>query len=120
MPRPSKYDDAKAEKIATLLRGGCTRKDAVGSIGVDYTTFLRWLSNNAGFARLVGSAESFAAVKMTTIVTLAADKDWKAALEWLKRRRRDEWGDSVNLSLDREIAELMAKLAGTGQEETQG
>jgi hypothetical protein len=37
--------------------------------------------------------------------------DWRAGLEWLKRRRRDEWGDQPNPDLDREIAEYMALLA---------
>ena len=98
MARPTKYTEEKAAQIATLLRGGCTRKDAVGSIGVDYQTFLNWYETNSSFSGLVISAESFAAVKMTTLVTKAAEQDAKYALEWLKRRRRDEWGDNINLS----------------------
>ena len=120
MARPTKYNEEKAAQIATLLRSGCTRKDAVGSIGIDYTTFLRWIEHNPSFANLVTSAEAFAAVKMTTILTKAADGDWRAALEWLKRRKRDEWGDTINVGLDTEITRLMATLAGAGKAETEG
>ena len=112
MGRPTKYDDAKAEKIATLLRGGCTRKDAAGSVGVEYQTFLNWMARNYSFLTLVGVSEAFAAVKMTTILTKAAEQDPKYALEWLKRRKRDEWGD--NLSLSRLSDEDVIALATGG------
>ncbi len=46
--------------------------------------------------------------------------DWRAAESWLKRRRRPEWGDNVNIDLDREIADLLAQLATTGQGEAEG
>lgn len=93
MARPTKYDETKAEQIADRLRDGCTRKDAAGSVGVSEDTFARWLARYADFAGLVEVAEAACAVRMTTIVTTAAVTDWKAAMEWLKRRRRDDWGD---------------------------
>ena len=98
MGRPTKYDTAKAEKIATLLRSGCTRRDAAGSVGVTDDTLLNWLKRYSDFSELVASAEAFAAVKMTTILTKAADGDWRAALEWLKRRRREDWGDNEKVT----------------------
>jgi len=98
MARPTKYNDAKAAQITTLLRGGCTRKDAAGSVGISSDTLVRWSRSNADFAALVESAEAYAAVKMTTIVTAAAATEWRAALEWLKRRRREEWGDSADIT----------------------
>jgi len=60
---------------------------------------LNWLEQFSSFSIQVTSAESFAAVKMTTLVTKAAEQDARYALEWLKRRRRDEWGDNVAVSL---------------------
>ena len=120
MPRPTKYDDKKAAQIATLLRSGCTRRDAIGSVNISYPTFYTWLKNNLDFFQLVEAAECFCAVRMTTLIIQAADTDPKYALEWLKRRRRDEWGDNVNVGLDGEIARLMATLVGGGETETQG
>ena len=98
MPRHTKYDDKKAAQIATLLRSGCTRRDATGSVNISHTTFYTWLEKNLHFFQLVEAAESFCAVKMTTLIVQAADTDPKYALEWLKRRRRDEWGDNINLN----------------------
>ncbi len=98
MARPTKYDDKKAEQIATLLRSGCTRKDSAGSVGISPDTLVRWVRSNADFAALIESAEAYAAVKMTTLLTAAAATEWRAALEWLKRRRREEWGDSADIT----------------------
>ena len=36
--------------------------------------------------------------------------DWRAAEAWLKRRRREEWGENVSVSADRRAAELLAEL----------
>lgn len=38
--------------------------------------------------------------------------DWRAALEVLKRRRRDEWGDNVSVRADKRASELIAALLG--------
>jgi hypothetical protein len=49
--------------------------------------------------------------------------DWKAAESWLKRRRRQEWGDNVSVDVDKEISELIDRLAGlepAGQTQVSG
>jgi transposase-like protein len=43
--------------------------------------------------------------------------DWRAAESWLKRRRKDEWGDNTSVELDREIAELLAALAAAREDQ---
>ncbi|RYX83957.1 hypothetical protein EON83_12530 [bacterium] len=40
------------------------------------------------------------------------------ALEWLKRRRREEWGDNVRLDVDDEITRLLAALAAGSKNQT--
>lgn len=104
MARPTKYTEEKANHLAALLKGGCTRKDAAGSIGIDYHTLLDWLERRPAFADLVEKSESFCAVNMTTILTKAAKDDPRWALEWLKRRRPDEWSDAVKLAHSGEVA----------------
>ena len=49
-----------------------------------------------------------------TVVTEGREFDWRAALEWLKRRRRMDWGDSLDLrKLDDET--LIALLEKTAE-----
>ena len=86
----------QSQPIATLLRGGCTRKDTAGSVGVTDDTFSNWMRRYSDFSEVVRAAESYVGARMTAKIT-ASDTDWWAALEWLKRRRRDDWGDSLNL-----------------------
>lgn len=47
-----------------------------------------------------------------TVTETSRENDWRAALEWLKRRKRRAWGDSLHVDLDREIQDLMEKLQG--------
>jgi hypothetical protein len=142
--RPTKYNEERAKPILERLRAGNTRKASVESIGIAYTTFLEWLENFPNFATSVAQAESEAEVRNATILAKAAngweteetvtttlpdgtvktvvtkgrEYDWRAAESWLKRRRRDEWGDNINLSrLSDEdlIALATGGLPGVGQ-----
>ena len=44
--------------------------------------------------------------------------DWRAALEWLKRRRREEWGDHINVGglTDEDLIAEIARLLFGGEE----
>jgi len=108
MARPSKLTPEVQATIAEAILYGCTYRDAAESAGVDYNTFNEW--RKAGeiaksgkfyeFNEAVTKANAECAKNMTRVIQTAAAKgEWKAALEWLKRRRRDEWGDSASLDL---------------------
>ncbi len=47
-----------------------------------------------------------------TTVEKRQEYDWRAALEWLKRRVPERWSDRTSIDLDKEIAELIAELTG--------
>lgn len=99
MARPTKYTETLASEICRHLKTGCTRRDAFNAVGISDETFANWLKNKLGFLEQVNRAEAEVANSMTRAVVKAGnDGDWRAALEWLKRRRRDEWGDSLNLT----------------------
>ena len=115
MGRPTKYNEARAKIILGLLNDGCTRRAAYGSAGIDAASFARWLKTYADFAEAVTRAEADAEARFTKCIYKAAtgyDSDWRAAEAWLKRRRRDEWGD--NLSLSRLSDEDVIALATGG------
>lgn len=129
MARPTKYTDALAAEICRHLKTGCTRRDAYNAVGISDETFANWLKNKLGFLEQVGRAEAEVANSMTRAVVKAGnDGDWRAALEWLKRRRRDEWGDSLSLTkatdddLLREAEEILnrQRAGGAAGTETPG
>lgn len=102
MARPTKYDEPRAEKICALLRAGCTRKSSAASAGIDFQTFLNWTRRYESFSTNVTRAEADAENIYAAVIQKAATgaiPDWRAAETWLKRRRRDEWGDNVAVSL---------------------
>ena len=96
MARPTKYEKERCDKILHALRAGCTRKAASSAGGIDFQTFLNWLSRYSGFSTDVEIAENDAEREFTlTVANAAGQGDARMAIEWLKRRRRDDWGDSV-------------------------
>jgi len=123
-PRVDYREQAKRdiqEKILTYLRGGATRRDAAAASGIDRVTFYRWMKSDATFATQVEMAEgeiaSLMAARLTAEARLA-DGDWRAALEWLKRRRRDDWDEKRQVDLssltDEQIIRIARKLDQQG------
>jgi hypothetical protein len=107
MARPTKLTPETQAAIIAALSIGATYKDASEAAGVWYTTFLDWMK--AGETATGGKFyEFYNAVKRTeaearnnylrTIAEAAKDGDWRAALEYLKRRDRANWGDNIDLS----------------------
>jgi hypothetical protein len=114
-----------------------TRTAACGQVGVCYDTFLSWGRRKVGFWAAVEQAEAEAEARFTEVLAKAAFGheviktrrttkangeveetvetswvfSWKAALEWLKRRRRRDWGENVHLNVEEEIASLLAQLS---------
>jgi hypothetical protein len=93
--------------MATILKAlsiGATYKDSAEAAGVDYASFNSWMkrgeADGAGkfykFFQAVRRTEAETRVKFVSVITKAAsDGEWKAALEYLKRRDRANWGDSA-------------------------
>ena len=106
MARPSKFTDDRVASIIAALEIGATRKDAALSAGVDYTTFLRWMQKGEAaksgmfyeFYHAASAAEGEARLKFTTTIAQAAAKgDWRAAMEYLSRRDRDNWSKRTEI-----------------------
>lgn len=94
MSRPSKYTTERVTAILSDLRNGCTRTAAAECNGIQRETLYDWMERYPTFLTQVQMAESDAERAMTDIVRNAASGgDWKAALEWLKRRRPDDWSE---------------------------
>ena len=107
MARPSKLTpEAKASIVEAILHG-CTYKDSAEAAGISYDTFNEWMKAGEEakkgaffeFSEAVKAANAQCAVNFTRVIQTAAAKgDARYALEWLKRRRRSEWGDNVDVT----------------------
>ena len=117
-----------------------TKKAASAVGKISYDSFFDWINNHANFASDVEAALNEAEARYTQVIQKAAfgwpvkktttksgfnkdgepieettvveytEYDWHAALEWLKRQRRERWGDMTHEDLNREIKDLMRML----------
>mgnify|MGYP002632983204 FL=1 len=104
MARPTKLDEDTQAAIVRSLAIGATRKDSAEAAGISYDTFLNWMANGekahrGQFFEFFGAcskAEAQAKLKYTnTVAKAAADGDWRAAMEFLKRRDPANWSDAT-------------------------
>lgn len=135
--RPTKLTPETHKAIVEAIGLGATYATAAACAGVSYDTFNEWMKagdsatrNNkfSEFSEAVRRAEAECKYKATKVIIKAmADGEWKAALEFLRRRDRAEWGDNIKQELTgkdggpidvatmspSEIAERVAALLAT-------
>jgi hypothetical protein len=115
------FNPERAAQIVERLKAGCTRRAAAESVGVTYECLRLWLEASdrgreefVGFLASVTRAEAEAEARMTACVVKAALDDWRAAESWLKRRRREDWGDGIAVRYERMTNEQLASyIAGS-------
>lgn len=138
--RPTKFNDARMNSICQALRDGCTVTSAVAATGIAESTYFEWLHQFTDFSEAVTRAkaesENFYVAALhtaakprrvvetvtttdvdgneTSRVTEREEFDWRAAESWLKRRRREVWGDTLDLRRidDDTLLRLLALEAG--------
>jgi hypothetical protein len=107
MARPTKLNEETKKAILDALAYGATYKDAAEAAGIDYDTFNNWMKSGKNaksgelfeFFGAVRRTEADARLKyLSTIAKAAKGGDWRAALEYLKRRDRPNWGDNVDVT----------------------
>ncbi len=107
MSRPSKLTPERIKIILDAIGIGASYADAAFAAGIDYDTLNNWINKGktatkGEYFELIGKIrqeEAAATLRHLAVINNAAAKgDWKASLEWLKRRRRGEWGDNVDVT----------------------
>lgn len=137
MARPTKYTPERSAKIIDGLKAGMTRGACCGLVSIDENSLARWIARYASFGQQVLAAEHAAEACYTDVIAKAAfghevverrevhkangdtevtiitkrEYDWKAAQFWLSRRRRDDWGDRLEVVLYQEMAGLLDFIA---------
>lgn len=115
MGRPTKLTPAVEAAILQALRDGNTRTASAESNGVDRVQLWRWMTRFATFRNAVMQAEAQAEVRSTITLRQAAEKDWRAALAWLERRRSADWAKHDRLEIITTVRE-MARAAGEDED----
>ena len=108
MARPTKLTPEAQEQIVDAILHGATYRDAAEASGVGYSTFNDWMklgreatrkNKYSEFSEAIETANAQCAVNFTRVIqSKAALGDWKAAEAWLKRRRREDWGDVIEIN----------------------
>jgi hypothetical protein len=94
--------------VAVGLPSACTRRGTrlpctaitgktAQFFGASASAALVLLERESAFATQLHQAEADARGRAEVILSNVGQTDWRAALEWLKRRYRSEWGDRVTL-----------------------
>lgn len=116
MARPTKYGPESEKRIIEALSAGVSRKTASEYAGIDQDTLIRWMKRYTDFADAVRAAESKVEVSAVVSVRQAwMAGDWRAAIEWLKRRRPKEWSETHRLEIVTTVRE-MARAAGQDED----
>lgn len=106
---------AWAERFVRALRQGNTRQCAAGLARVRLSWVELDIAADEQFASVVAAAEAEAEQEMLESLAGAARQgDWRAAESWLKRRRRQDYGDHTTVTL---LERLAAQVRGMTDEE---
>ncbi len=113
--RKTKLNPEVQQKICDALRAGNTRRASAAYIGIDHSTFYNWMNRGENpelkkdgdpkkselpfidFFDAVTRAESECEVWHVANIKKQASGDWRASVEWLKRRKRDDWSEQQRI-----------------------
>lgn len=112
--------EAEAEVMFTAVIAKAARGHDTGSTTRTVKTVFKPRKTTMPDGSIIDELVPFQDVTETT--TSGHEFDWRAALEWLKRRRREEWGDKLDLSKlpDETILRLVALEEGSLQDRIPG
>lgn len=84
--------------ILQALRDGQTRSAAAAAGELTLHQLNMWADLHPKFGLEMLVAEGQAELRIAGVVTKAAINEPRYALEWLKRQRRDDWGDRIDIA----------------------
>lgn len=93
--RPITVMEDNRERLLQHLARGLTRRAAAAMVGIDEHTVRRWETSDDQYAQRIHAAEALACAVMEERLHAASQDDWRAALAYLERRDRAQWGRQV-------------------------
>ncbi|MGI6483913.1 MAG: hypothetical protein ACOX08_11700 [Methanobacterium sp.] len=100
------------EEILNLIRAGNYAKDACLAVGIDESTYYRWLRTGEKaksgklyqFYQSIQKARAFArAHKLEKVNDAIDDGNWQAAAWWLERTDPEHWGRRSRVDLEGQV-----------------
>lgn len=91
--------DTSREKLLQALAQGHTRKTAAFIAGIHENTVRRWETEDSDYGDKIREAEVAACSIAEASIAAAMQDDWRAALAYLERRSRTEWGKQQQVEL---------------------
>lgn len=115
MARPTKYTPDLERRFLQVLESGVSRKTAAEYVGIDEKTVINWMRRYSSFSSAVIQAESKVEVSAVMSIRQAwMNGDWRAGIEWLKRRRSKDWSETHRLEIINSVREMARE---TGKDE---
>ena len=118
MGRPTKLNSEVQNRICDALRAGNTRRVSAIYGGIGERTFYDWIERGDNpklkkdgtpykddepfvqFSQAVTRAEAECEVWHVANVKKQASGDWRASIEWLKRRKPKDWTEKQQIESD--------------------
>ncbi len=107
------------ERICSLLRGGAYRQDACHIVGIDYSTFARWMERGRNqesgkykdFCNAILKAEALARMQPTHTIAQAAQDNPRWAAKWLTMRWPEKYSEN-RVESKEEASVIELKITG--------
>lgn len=108
--RETKLTPERHQKIVEILRAGNYRSVAAGYVGVSEQTLNAWMEKGKRgidlyqrFREDVLKAEHEAEIRNVGHINNAAQKEWRAAKDWLETKHPERWASTKRVELSGEI-----------------
>lgn len=95
--RPTVWNEVVAAKIEYAASIGCSNREIALFSGISENTLQRWLNEIDGLRERVEMLKEQPVVRARTIVHARMHESYSNAMDYLKRKKRDEFGDSVDI-----------------------
>jgi len=98
--RKTKLTPEVQEKLLNVIRMGNYYEAACAYVGIDFSTFYRWMEKGkksksgkfCNFCKAIKKAEGDAEARIVAQWISKAPEDWRAAQAFLERRYPERWG----------------------------
>ena len=128
LARKSKLTQELIKEAYKLVAAGNYVKDIYPILGIDESTWYRWLSEGEKaksglkreFYETIKKAEKDAIARNVALIQRAAqDGNWQAAAWWLERKYFEDWGrkDKVDLSADKDGFKVVVEYVDKGKQD---